>query len=51
MLLQCSMLYIFKMLTVENGKKLELEFSINQLPCITDLRYLPLIVHFERDKH
>ena len=37
------MLYMFKMLSLKNGKKLELEFAINQLPFITDLntyRYL-----------
>ena len=45
------MLYISKMLTVKNVKNLELWFSVNQLPYITDLKYLPLIVCFERDKY
>ena len=33
------MLYIFKMLTMKNSKKLELGFSVNQLLYITDLKY------------
>ena len=33
------MLYMFKMLTLKNAKKLELEFAINQLPFFTDLKY------------
>ena len=45
------MLYIFKMLSVKNAKKLELDFFVNQLPYITDLKHLPLVVCFERDKY
>ena len=39
-------LYILRMVTVKNTKKLELGFSINQFPYITDLKGLPLIVCF-----
>ena len=45
------MLYIFKVLTVKNAKKLKLGFSINQIPYITDFEYLPIIVCYERDKY
>ena len=33
------MLYIFKMLAVKNAKKLELGFSVSQIPYSTDLKY------------
>ena len=44
-------LYIFKMLTEKNVKRLELGFLLNQLPYITELKYLPITVCFQRDKY